>query len=121
MAIERGVIARVAPDITDESRRVINVTGKIVTPGLIDIHTHVFNGVNQGNLDPDIVGVYAGVTTLADTGTGSSTIRVFLKYVIPQCQTEIFSFVHICRAGTLNMRELLGPGVINVGSTVSAI
>ncbi len=48
VAIERGVIACVAPDITDEPRRVINVAVKIVTPGLIDIHTHVFNGVTAG-------------------------------------------------------------------------
>ena len=121
VAIERGNIARIAPDITEESRRVINLEGKIVTAGLIDIHTHVFGGIGQGDWNPDLVGVYAGVTTLADTGTGSTTIRIFPKYVVPQCQTELFAFMHICQAGTLNMRELLAPDVINVQAAVDAI
>lgn len=85
------------------------------------MHTRVFNGVNQGDLDPDSVGVYAGVTTLADCGTGSSTIRTFPKYVLPQCRTEIFAFMHICQAGTLNLRELIAPDVINVDRAVQAI
>lgn len=121
VAIEDGNISHIAPDITGESRRVINVEGKIVTPGLIDMHTHVFAGVNQGEMHPDDVGVYAGVTTLADAGTGSSTIRIFPKYVTPQCHTEIFAFMHICQAGTLNLRELIGPDVINVANAVRAI
>ena len=121
IAIENGSISRIAPDITEESRRVINVHKKIVTAGLIDIHTHVFNGVNQGDMHPDTVGVYAGVTTLADTGTGSSIIRTFPRYVVPQCHTELYAFMHICQAGTLNLRELIAPDVINVDRAVRAI
>ncbi|MCI0846359.1 MAG: amidohydrolase/deacetylase family metallohydrolase, partial [Chloroflexi bacterium] len=47
VAVENGKIARVAADIpAEEASRVIQVTGKTVTPGLIDLHTHVYHGVN---------------------------------------------------------------------------
>jgi dihydroorotase len=48
IAIERGMIARIAPTIPgEEARRVIEAHGLIVTPGLIDLHAHVFEGFHQ--------------------------------------------------------------------------
>ena len=70
VAIEDGKIARIAPDISaDEAKRVVEVKGKVVTPGLIDLHTHVYAGVNGNGVDPDIGGVRAGVTTMVDAGS----------------------------------------------------
>ena len=68
LAINGGKIAEVASSIsTTDAREVIDVTGTFVTPGLTDIHAHVYRGDNHR--DPDLVaGVHAGVTTLADAG-----------------------------------------------------
>src|SRR3990167_8972479 len=57
VAVEHGVIARVAPGIAPaEAARVIEVGGKLVTPGLIDLHAHVFEGVNRTGVNPDLAG-----------------------------------------------------------------
>ena len=70
IAVENGAIARVAPGIAPaEATRVIEVAGKIVTPGLIDLHAHVFEGVNRTGVNPDLGGVHAGVTTIVDAGS----------------------------------------------------
>ena len=70
VAIEDGKIALIGPDISaDEAKRVVEVKGKVVTPGLIDIHTHVYSGVTDNGVDPDIGGVRAGVTTMVDAGS----------------------------------------------------
>src|SRR5262247_1503514 len=70
VAIEGGKIARVAAGIAPaEATRVIDVGGAIVTPGLIDLHAHVFEGVNRTGVNPDLAGVHAGVTTIVDAGS----------------------------------------------------
>src|SRR5262249_29600622 len=62
VAIENGVIARIAAGIAaTEATRTIDVGGKLVTPGLIDVHAHVFEGINRTGVNPDLGGVYSGV------------------------------------------------------------
>jgi len=77
VAVENGVIARIAPGIApSEAARLIEVGGKIVTPGLIDVHAHVFEGVNRTGVNPDLGGVYAGVTTIVPaTSSRTATPR----------------------------------------------
>src|SRR2546430_11415222 len=43
--------------------------------GLIDVHAHVFEGVNRTGVNPDLAGVYAGVTTIVDAGSSGSATR----------------------------------------------
>src|SRR5262245_9984664 len=65
IAVENGTIARIAPAIdAGEAARTVDVAGKIVTPGLIDLHAHVFEGFNRTGVHPDLGGVYSGVTTI---------------------------------------------------------
>ena len=53
VAVEDGKIARIAQSISiDEASRVVEVSGKLVTPGLIDLHTHVYDGVNGNGCRP---------------------------------------------------------------------
>src|ERR1700737_1828153 len=62
IAVEGGQIALVAAGIdAAQARRVIDVAGKTVTPGLIDLHAHVLDGVAHNGVHPDIAGVRAGV------------------------------------------------------------
>jgi len=79
IAVQDGVIARIATDIPSaEATRTIEVAGKIVTPGLIDLHAHVFEGFNRSGVHPDLGGVHAGVTTIVDAGSaGAATFGGF--------------------------------------------
>ncbi len=70
IAVSDGRIAKIAPNIAAiEATRVIDVKDKLVVPGLIDLHAHVFDGFNRSGVHPDLAGVYSGVTTLVDAGS----------------------------------------------------
>src|SRR3981189_3894557 len=70
VAIRNGKIAAVQSDILPTSaREVIDVTGKLVLPGLIDTHAHVYQYVTgRFGMNADMVGVQSGVTTVVDQG-----------------------------------------------------
>ncbi|PKB68704.1 MAG: dihydroorotase [SAR202 cluster bacterium Io17-Chloro-G4] len=123
VAVEDGKIARVAPDISgDEAKRVVEVKGKVVIPGLIDLHTHVYPGVNASGVDPDIGGVRAGVTTMVDAGSaGCDTFGGFPKHIIPNTSTEIICFLHICRTGLATTPDIFSPDSIDMDGTVRVI
>src|SRR5678815_3912617 len=99
VAVDNGVIAQVAAGIAPaDASRVIEVGGKLVTPGLIDLHAHVFEGVNRTGVNPDLGGVYSGVTTIVDAGSaGAATFAAFPRHILPHCHTEVIPFLHICQ------------------------
>ncbi|TAM78857.1 MAG: amidohydrolase/deacetylase family metallohydrolase [Acidobacteria bacterium] len=113
VAITGGKIARVKSDIpSSQAREVINASGKIVTPGLIDIHTHVFPYVGPYGIEPDPYCVHRGVTTVVDAGTsGSLAFPAFRKFIIERAATRIRPLLHVVSIGmiagsTPNMGEL---------------
>ena len=123
VAVQHGTISQIAADIepTPETR-VINVAGKLVTPGLIDLHTHVYHGVNQTGVDPDLAGVYAGVTTVVDAGSaGCFTFGGFPEHIVPNARTRIVCMLHISRAGLSFQPEISGRDDIDLDETVSVI
>ncbi len=104
IGITDGRIAAIEANIdASEAKRVIEVKGdnRYVTPGLIDIHTHVAYGattpgVGMGCCDPDQVGVHSGVTTVLDCGSvGVANIGVLQAHVIPKAKTRIIPFVNV--------------------------
>src|SRR5688500_17178549 len=101
IAVQDGKIARIAPDIPNaEATQVVDVAGKLVTPGLIDLHAHVFDGVVGNGVHPDLGGAKSGVTTVVDAGSsGCATFSAFPRYIMPHCETEIIPFMHICQTG----------------------
>ena len=123
VAIEDGKIAKISTDIpAEESKRVVAVQGKVVTPGLIDIHTHVYSGVTDNGVDPDIGGVRAGVTTMVDAGSsGCDTFAGFPAHIIPNTATEIIVFLHICRTGLATNPDIFSPESINLDKTIETI
>jgi dihydroorotase len=120
IAIKDGAIARVAPGISGtEAKRVIEATGKTVTPGLIDLHAHVFEGFTGAGVHPDLAGVHAGVTTIVDAGSaGAATFGGFSRHIIPNCQTEIIPFLHICQTGLATMPDIIAESSINLEDTL---
>ena len=104
VAIADGKIIKVAPGIaTDKAKKVVDVTGLYVCPGLIDIHTHVFVGSKPEtfadgslSLSPDDFTFRAGVTTVVDAGTsGWRNFPVFKDQVIDRSKTRILAFLNI--------------------------
>ena len=109
VAIQDGKIAAIAQNIDPKlGKQVIDVTGKYVTPGLIDIHGHVFAGTDpDGQLENGFSSLPAdgftfrvGVTTIVDCGdSGAETFELFKKNVIDKSQTRVLAFLNISRKG----------------------
>lgn len=108
VAIKDGKIAKVSAGIAEStSKKVIDVAGLIVTPGFIDIHTHVFVGSKpetfaDGSLSvsPDDFTLRNGVTTVVDAGTsGWRNFAVFKNQVIDKSKTRILAFLNIAGSG----------------------
>jgi len=120
IAIERGLIAEIAPAIASEkARRAIEVAGNIVTPGLIDLHAHVFEGFTRFGVHPDMAGVHAGVTTLVDAGSaGCATFEGFPRHILPNCHTEIIPFLHICQTGLATIPDIIAEQSIDFEGTL---
>ena len=123
VAISDGKIAAVAGDIAaDLAARVLEVRGKYVTPGLIDLHTHVYEGVNGNGVNADLGGVRAGVTTMVDAGSsGCDTYGGFPAHIIPNNATEVIPFLHICRTGLATTPDIFAPSSIDLERTIQVI
>lgn len=108
VAINRGKIASISKDISfNEAKKVIEAKNKIITPGLIDIHTHVAEAIMPIAVTPDEAGVYSGVTTVCDAGsTGYATFNGFKRLIIPHAQTDILCFLHLSPTGQAIYPEL---------------
>jgi dihydroorotase len=86
-----------------EAREVIDASGLYVTPGLIDVHVHVFPGVSFLGVEPDPTCLARGVTTVVDAGSaGADTFPGFRKYVIEVSQTRILAQLNISSQGMLS-------------------
>lgn len=109
VAIKDGKIYRVAADISANSaKKTVNVSGFYVSPGLIDIHGHVFHGTESDNylsngldaLPPDGFTFRSGVTTIVDAGgPGWRNIDVFRKNIVNPAKTRVLAFMNIVGQG----------------------
>ena len=125
IGIKRGRIAAVAPKLDPDAVKVIDAAGLIVTPGLIDTHAHVYQYVSGDfGLNPDLVGVRSGVTTVVDQGGASAlTFDGFRKFIVEPAKTRIYAFISAYLAGGLlghRYVDLYGPTGINVRAVVKA-
>ena len=123
IAIRAGRIADVAPSIPGPAKEVTDVAGKLVLPGMIDTHAHVFRYVSgRFGLDADEVGVRSGVTTVVDQGGPSVlTFPAFREYVAKPKATRVLAFISGYMVGGLEGHyypELYRPECIAVDDTV---
>ena len=90
-----------------------------MVPGLIDLHTHVYDGVNGNGVEADLGGVRSGVTTMVDAGSaGCDTFGGFPRHIIPDNATEIICFLHICRTGLATTPDIFSPSSIDLDKTI---
>jgi dihydroorotase len=108
VAIKDGAVAAVAPRLNPaDALKVVNVSGLIVAPGLIDIHVHVFAGTGErgsyagdNSLYPDGFTFRVGVTTVADAGcAGWRNFEEFQDRIISRSRTRVLAFLNIVGAG----------------------
>jgi dihydroorotase len=114
VAVRAGKIAAVQPDISSgAARQTIDVSGLYVTPGLVDIHVHVFwgprhNAFADGDecVQPDPVGFRTGVTTMVDAGTsGWRDFADFRRRIIDTAQTRVLAMINIVGTGMLSAED----------------
>lgn len=125
--IKDNVIAAIDRDIAapDSKTTVVDCRDKLVLPGLIDTHGHVYQGVTgRFGLNADMCGVYSGVTTLVDQGGASCiTLPGFRQYVIEPSKTRVLSYMSAYLVGGLEGHyypELYRPDCLDVEATVTA-
>lgn len=101
IGIRFGLVAEVANDIPIErAERVLNATGKLVTPGLIDLHAHTFPYGSAIGIPADELAPFQGTTTVVSAGdAGANNFAAMRRYVIPQTRTRTYAFMHIAING----------------------
>lgn len=108
IAIQGARIAALTESISPaEAHAVVDASGKIVTPGLIDAHCHVYVNVNPLGAHPDDAGVRQAVTTVIDAGSaGAATFGGFPKYVNTSAQTTVYCLLHVSSVGLSVLPEM---------------
>lgn len=88
-------IGKIVPILVPQwDTQVIDLEGAFLSPGWIDLHTHTFSSIGDFCVPPDDVGIYSGVTTIADAGTsGVLTFDAFRRTVIDTAKTRVFAFI----------------------------
>ncbi|HKQ29296.1 MAG TPA: amidohydrolase/deacetylase family metallohydrolase [Burkholderiales bacterium] len=126
VAIKDGRIAAVLPSIAPSSaKESLDLSGKLVLPGLIDTHAHVFQYVTgRFGLEADLCGVRSGVTTLVDQGGPSCmTLPAFREFVVKPKTSRVVTFLSAYLVGGMEGHyypALYRPDCIDVDATVKA-
>ncbi|MBR0642035.1 amidohydrolase/deacetylase family metallohydrolase [Plastoroseomonas hellenica] len=123
VAVREGRIAAVGAALPGPAREVVDASGRLVLPGMIDTHAHVYRYVTgRFGLDADMVGVHSGVTTLVDQGGPSVlTFPGFREYAVKPAASRVLAFLSAYMVGGLEGHyypELYRPDCIAVEDTV---
>lgn len=111
VAFKDGRVAAVGKNLDrSQATETLDATGLLVTPGLIDLHVHVYQGVSHYGIPPDPTCLEHGVTTAVDAGSaGAETFPGFRKFIIEASATRLFALLNISRIGMVTGAELDPP------------
>jgi dihydroorotase len=103
VAISDGRIAEVGPNLDRAAaREVIDASEGIVTPGLVDLHTHVYWGATYWGIEADPVAARTGVTTWLDVGSsGSYSWPGFRRYIAEPSRSRIYALLNLSSIGLI--------------------
>ena len=125
IGIRYGQIAAIAPSIpANRSVQRIDVSGKLVTPGLVDLHTHFCPHLGLGLPPDELVGITGTTTAVSAGDAGWHTWGVFRHLALASSRTRLFSFVHISSiglAGGLAPGEMLNIDYANVDGCAKVV
>lgn len=103
VGIAGGKIASVEPRLNPaDAARVIDARGQLVTPGLIDLHTHVYWGATYYGVEPDPVAARTGVTTWLDVGSaGAYGFPGFRRFIIEPSRSTVYALLNLSAIGLI--------------------
>jgi dihydroorotase len=101
IGIRHGLIEAITDSIPPErAHRVMNADNRLVVPGLIDLHAHVYPYGSAIGIPADELITLQGTTTLVSAGdAGANNFAAFRRFVVPQTRARLFAFVHIANHG----------------------
>src|SRR5437868_2473846 len=116
IGVRLGRIVAIEPSIPDRAPS-IDAAGRMVTPGFVDLHAHVYVGVCPLTSPADVACPPAGVTTVVSAGdAGAHTIDGFRRLIVERSLTRVLAFVHISTIGLAGwpVPEAAVPGYLDV-------
>ena len=104
IGIAEGRIAAVAAALsTSDARDVVDATDRLVVPGLVDLHVHVYPGVADLSVEADPTCLGRGVTTVVDAGSsGANTFPGFRRHVVEASRGRVLAYLNISATGQID-------------------
>src|SRR3954467_10349125 len=101
LGIRFGLVEAVEPSIPAErANRVLDAGGRLVTPGLIDLHAHTYPYGSAIGIPADELVPYQGTATVVSAGdAGANNFAAFRRHIVAQTRTRMYAFVHIANMG----------------------
>ena len=125
LGIRFGVVELIAEDIpVGRANRVLNVAGKTVVPGLIDLHAHTFAYGSPIAIPADELVPFQGTTTTVSAGdAGANNFAILRRHIMAQTRTRMYAFIHIANIGlgSFPIAELLNLDFANVELATRAL
>ena len=108
VGIREGKIAAAGPGVADPgAKTAFDLRGKIIAPGLIDLHCHPAQGFAALGVPVEEAGIHTGVTLLGDGGSaGAANFNAFRRLVVQPSKTDVICFLNLAKAGLITMPEL---------------
>jgi dihydroorotase len=125
IGIRYGVIEAVEPEIpAARAVRVLDASGKLVTPGLVDLHAHVYPYGSAIGIPADELVSHQCTTTCVSAGdAGANNFAAFRRFIVAQTRTRLYAFIHIANTGLASfpVAELTNIDIANVDAAAKAI
>ena len=125
IGIRFGVVEAIDADIpVARANRVLNVAGKTVVPGLIDLHAHTFAYGSPIAIPADELVPFQGTTTTVSAGdAGANNFAILRRHIMSQTRTRMYAFIHIANIGlgSFPIAELLNIDFANVELATRAL